>query len=162
MLGGFNKRKREPSARWVERCFGGGAAFFVVPILNHILTYTPSTCFNSSLVAEWRIEKRVAEQFQAFLTGFNELISPDLITVFDERELELLIGGMAEIDVEDWKKHTDYRGYTENDAVIQNFWAVSRGCCGGSSRSSSEGNIESSSESSSETSSETSSGDPLF
>jgi E3 ubiquitin-protein ligase NEDD4 len=46
--------------------------------------------------------------------------------VFDERELELLIGGIADIDVEDWKKHTDYRGYTENDEVIQNFWKCIR------------------------------------
>lgn len=65
------------------------------------------------------------EQFNAFVTGFNELIPPDLVNVFDERELELLIGGIADIDVEDWKKHTDYRGYTEQDEVIRNFWTVS-------------------------------------
>ena len=59
------------------------------------------------------------------MTGFNELIPPDLVNVFDERELELLIGGIADIDVEDWKKHTDYRGYTEQDQVIRNFWTVS-------------------------------------
>lgn len=65
------------------------------------------------------------EQFNAFVAGFNELIPPDLVNVFDERELELLIGGIADIDVEDWKKHTDYRGYTEQDEVIRNFWTVS-------------------------------------
>ncbi|KAI9607672.1 hypothetical protein KEM48_003582 [Puccinia striiformis f. sp. tritici PST-130] len=59
------------------------------------------------LITQWRIEKRVAEQFKAFLTGFNELIPQDLINVFDERELELLIGGMSDIDVDDWIKHTD-------------------------------------------------------
>lgn len=48
------------------------------------------------------------------------------MNVFDERELELLIGGIADIDVDDWKKHTDYRGYTENDEVIQNFWKCIR------------------------------------
>lgn len=78
------------------------------------------------LITEWRIQKRVEEQFNAFLSGFNELIPPDLVNVFDERELELLIGGIADIDVEDWKKHTDYRGYTENDEVIQNFWKCIR------------------------------------
>ena len=76
------------------------------------------------LITEWRIQKRVEEQFNAFVAGFNELIPPDLVNVFDERELELLIGGIADIDVEDWKKHTDYRGYTEQDQVIRNFWAV--------------------------------------
>ncbi|KEY69985.1 hypothetical protein S7711_04003 [Stachybotrys chartarum IBT 7711] len=78
------------------------------------------------LMVKWRIEKRIAEQFQAFKDGFHELIPHDLINVFDERELELLIGGIAEIDVDDWKKHTDYRGYTESDEVVQNFWQTVR------------------------------------
>lgn len=78
------------------------------------------------LVTEWKIQKRVSEQFSAFITGFNELIPADLVNVFDERELELLIGGIADIDVDDWKKHTDYRGYQEQDDVIQNFWKVIR------------------------------------
>jgi len=81
------------------------------------------------LVTQWRIQKRVDEQFNAFLTGFNELIPQDLVNVFDERELELLIGGIADIDVDDWKKHTDYRGYTESDEVIQHFWKVCLSLC---------------------------------
>lgn len=78
------------------------------------------------LVTEWKIQKRVEQQFNAFLSGFNELIPADLVSVFDERELELLIGGIADIDVDDWKKHTDYRGYQEQDEVIQNFWKIIR------------------------------------
>ena len=89
----------------------------------------PFTCFNDrmlmySLVTHWRIQKRIEEQFNCFAAGFNELIPQDLINVFDERELELLIGGIAEMDVDDWKKHTDYRGYTESDDVVQWFWKV--------------------------------------
>ena len=76
------------------------------------------------LVTNWRIQKRIEEQFNCFAQGFNELIPQDLINVFDERELELLIGGIAEMDVHDWKKHTDYRGYTESDDVVQWFWKV--------------------------------------
>lgn len=78
------------------------------------------------LVTEWKISKRVEEQFNAFVTGFNELIPQELINVFDERELELLIGGIADIDVDDWKKHTDYRGYSESDEVVQWFWKCIR------------------------------------
>lgn len=79
------------------------------------------------LITEWRISKRVEEQFKAFSEGFHQLIPQDLIIVFDEREIELLIGGIADIDVDDWKKHTDYRGYTEQDEVIQWFWKTVRG-----------------------------------
>lgn len=78
------------------------------------------------LVTEWKISRRIEEQFNAFVTGFNELIPQELVNVFDERELELLIGGIAEIDVDDWKKHTDYRGYSESDQVIQWFWQCVR------------------------------------
>lgn len=74
------------------------------------------------LKTEWIISKPVENQFRSFMEGFNELIPQELVQVFDERELELLIGGLAEIDVEDWKKHTDYRGYQESDEVIQWFW----------------------------------------
>lgn len=73
-------------------------------------------------ICEWKIYRRIEEQFKAFIDGFNELIPRELVNVFDERELELLIGGLSEIDVEDWKKHTDYRGYQESDQVIQWFW----------------------------------------
>lgn len=41
------------------------------------------------LITEWRIQKRVEDQFKAFLAGFNELIPQELINVFDERELEV-------------------------------------------------------------------------
>jgi E3 ubiquitin-protein ligase NEDD4 len=75
-----------------------------------------------NLITEWRIVKRVEEQCAAFKQGLFEFVPEDLISVFDERELELLIGGLAEIDVEDWKTHTDYRGYTENDEVVLWFW----------------------------------------
>lgn len=50
-------------------------------------------------VVEYRIAKRVKEQFTSFMTGLNELVPQDLLQVFDERELELLIGGLSEIDV---------------------------------------------------------------
>lgn len=48
-------------------------------------------------IAENRISRRVQEQFMAFMSGFTELVPLDLVTVFDERELELLIGGMSEV-----------------------------------------------------------------
>lgn len=50
-------------------------------------------------VVEYRIHRRVQEQFEAFMEGLLDLIPADLISVFDERELELLIGGMSEIDM---------------------------------------------------------------
>ena len=50
-------------------------------------------------VVEYLVSKRVKDQFDAFMSGFSELIPQDLISDFDERELELLIGGISEINV---------------------------------------------------------------
>jgi len=33
---------------------------------------------------------------------------------------------MSDIDVDDWTKYTDYRGYEMNDDVIQWFWQIIR------------------------------------
>ena len=97
-------------------------------------------------VVEYRISKRIQEQFESFREGFLELIPSELINVFDERELELLIGGMCEIDMcaslvvfcwffqltnsssirDDWIKFTDYRGYEKTDQVVEWFWQCIR------------------------------------
>jgi len=45
--------------------------------------------------------------------------------VFDKHELELLIGGMTEIDMNDWSWFIDYRGH-ETDRVIEWFLACLR------------------------------------
>ena len=52
-----------------------------------------------NLIVEYRISKRVKDQSDALLSGLNEFIPLDLLTVFDERELELLISGTPEIDM---------------------------------------------------------------
>lgn len=51
------------------------------------------------LAVHYRIMGRVKEQFDSFIEGFFEVVPKTLISVFDERELELLIGGMTDIDM---------------------------------------------------------------
>jgi len=78
------------------------------------------------LVVKYRIQKRVQQQFDAFMVGLHELVPQELIVVFDEREMELLISGISEIDTDDWAKFTDYRGYDAEDKVVQWFWQCVR------------------------------------
>lgn len=78
------------------------------------------------LLTEWRAGKRVQEQMEAFNQGLFEMIPRRLLQIFDDRELELLIGGMAEIDIDDWYKYTDYRNYTTNDDQVKWFWRCVR------------------------------------
>lgn len=77
------------------------------------------------LVIQWRFVSRVQPQMTSFLDGFDEVLPLNLIKVFDENELELLMCGIGEIDVRDWKRHTVYKsGYHANHIVIQWFWRV--------------------------------------
>ncbi|XP_055454325.1 E3 ubiquitin-protein ligase NEDD4 isoform X2 [Psammomys obesus] len=75
------------------------------------------------LVIQWRFVNRIQKQMAAFKEGFFELIPQDLIKIFDENELELLMCGLGDVDVSDWKEHTKYKnGYSMNHQVIQWFW----------------------------------------
>ncbi|KAH9989537.1 hypothetical protein BJV77DRAFT_1016981 [Russula vinacea] len=78
------------------------------------------------LVVSHRIAGRISEQFRAFMEGLGDVLPLDLLRVFDEHELELLIGGMTEIDMDDWTRFTDYRGYEKTDRVIEWFWTCLR------------------------------------
>ncbi|KAM9328943.1 E3 ubiquitin-protein ligase NEDD4-like isoform 3-T3 [Gastrophryne carolinensis] len=75
------------------------------------------------LVIQWRFVNRVQKQMNAFLEGFTELIPIDLIKIFDENELELLMCGLGDVDVNDWRQHTLYKnGYCPNHPAVQWFW----------------------------------------
>lgn len=74
------------------------------------------------LVVEYRLQKSVLEQMSNFITGFHEIIPRDLVAIFDEQELELLISGLPDIDVQDWKNNTTYVNYSPSLEQIQWFW----------------------------------------
>ncbi|KAM6995464.1 E3 ubiquitin-protein ligase HACE1 isoform 2-T2 [Tautogolabrus adspersus] len=77
------------------------------------------------LVTELRMTRAIQPQINAFLQGFHTFIPPSLIQLFDEYELELLLSGMPEIDVQDWCRNTEYTsGYVREEPVIQWFWEV--------------------------------------
>jgi E3 ubiquitin-protein ligase NEDD4 len=50
-------------------------------------------------LVEYRIHRRVREQFEAFMEGLIDLIPTELINTFRERELEFLNGGVADTDM---------------------------------------------------------------
>uniref|UniRef100_A0A8C1ME02 E3 ubiquitin-protein ligase n=1 Tax=Cyprinus carpio TaxID=7962 RepID=A0A8C1ME02_CYPCA len=77
-----------------------------------------------SLLTDWRFTRGVEEQTKAFLDGFNEVVPLEWLRYFDEKELELMLCGMQEIDLNDWQKNTIYRHYTKNSKQIHWFWQV--------------------------------------
>ena len=67
-----------------------------------------------------------APQLAAFLQGFDDILPRTYLSVFDYQELQLLLGGVDEIDVDDWRRHTRYLGafaeLREKHPVVKFFW----------------------------------------
>eukprot|EP01133_Synstelium_polycarpum_P008997 gene8997-10553_t len=76
------------------------------------------------LVANVRMTNSIKDQIASFLEGFHELIPKSLISIFNELELELLISGLPEIDIDDLKANTEYTGYTAESLQINWLWNV--------------------------------------
>lgn len=79
---------------------------------------------------KYRIAGRVMPQLTEFLLGFHDVIPEPLMTVFDFQELELLMCGLPEIDVDDWKRHSYYTGEFEGTYGLNRwcewFWDIVR------------------------------------
>lgn len=78
------------------------------------------------LVTQWRMTRGIEEQTSAFLDGFNEVVPLEWLKYFDERELELMLCGMQEVDVDDWQRNTIYRHYTRTSKQVLWFWQFVR------------------------------------
>lgn len=58
------------------------------------------------LYVNYRFMRGIEQQFLALYKGFTEIVPAQLLKPFDERELELIIGGLVSIDIQDWKQNT--------------------------------------------------------
>jgi hypothetical protein len=81
---------------------------------------------------ELRLRHRMLDsmkpQLESFLKGFYEVLPMELISVFDYQELELLMCGLPTIDLEDWRRNTEYLGeyyrLGPKHKIIRWFWEV--------------------------------------
>ncbi|KAI4646314.1 uncharacterized protein J4E78_009236 [Alternaria triticimaculans] len=78
------------------------------------------------LITEHRLVGAVQEQLENFLKGFHDIVPAELVSIFSEQELELLISGLPDINVDDWKNNTEYHNYTAASPQIQWFWRAVR------------------------------------
>ncbi|KAI1633710.1 hypothetical protein F4809DRAFT_652390 [Biscogniauxia mediterranea] len=87
-----------------------------------------------SYVANHRLVAQPYRQTKAFLKGLGSIINPSWLSMFNQSELQRLVGGdSSEIDVEDLRKNTLYSGlYAIGDdgaehPTIKLFWEVMHG-----------------------------------
>lgn len=75
-----------------------------------------------SRIAHHRMTAAIKAQIDSFLQGFYDLVPPELISIFSPTELELLICGLPEVNIEELQMHTEYHQYKSTDEVIVWFW----------------------------------------
>ncbi|KAK8847083.1 hypothetical protein M9Y10_019661 [Tritrichomonas musculus] len=78
-----------------------------------------------SLYANYHLRKSIIQQINAFCEGFYSLISHEDISIFSPSELDLLICGIPEINIDDFRRNTVFRyPYNEKHPVIVRFFDV--------------------------------------
>lgn len=71
------------------------------------------------LVCQEKMIGSIRLQINSFLEGFYTIIPKSLISIFNEQELELLISGLPDIDIDDLKTNTEYHKYRPNSLQVR-------------------------------------------
>ncbi|XP_061552281.1 apoptosis-resistant E3 ubiquitin protein ligase 1 isoform X1 [Phycodurus eques] len=92
----------------------------------HIAVNNENKMHYLNLLAQFRLASQVRDEVEHFLKGLNELVPENLLAIFDENELELLMCGTGEINVQDFKAHAVIVGgsWHFREKVMKWFWAV--------------------------------------
>ncbi|KAI0784812.1 HECT-domain-containing protein [Abortiporus biennis] len=78
------------------------------------------------LVSHYKLNKQIKKQSDAFFEGLSSMIDPKWLRMFNQQELQILLGGVnSPIDLDDLRANTKYGGlYDDHEATIQRFWNV--------------------------------------
>lgn len=78
------------------------------------------------MVAHHRLRTQIRKQTDAFMEGLADIIDAKWLRMFNQQELQMLIGGTPDpIDIDDLRANCVYGGlYDESHEVIQRFWKV--------------------------------------
>nr|XP_057946526.1 apoptosis-resistant E3 ubiquitin protein ligase 1-like [Doryrhamphus excisus]XP_057946831.1 apoptosis-resistant E3 ubiquitin protein ligase 1-like [Doryrhamphus excisus]XP_057946832.1 apoptosis-resistant E3 ubiquitin protein ligase 1-like [Doryrhamphus excisus] len=92
----------------------------------HIAVTNENKMHYLNLLAQYRLASQVRDEVEHFLKGLNELVPENLLAIFDENELELLMCGTGDINVQDFKAHAVIVGgsWHFREKVMKWFWAV--------------------------------------
>ncbi|KAF5134444.1 putative E3 ubiquitin protein ligase [Metarhizium anisopliae] len=101
---------------------------------DEILVTNDNRLLYISYAARHRLVVQPALQTTAFLRGLRSIIPPSWLSMFNQSELQRLVGGdSSEIDIEDLRRNTVYSGLyeigddNEEHPTIKFFWKVMGG-----------------------------------
>ncbi|KAJ8686743.1 hypothetical protein QAD02_022537 [Eretmocerus hayati] len=107
----------ELGERRVDELKPGGAN---IPVTNH------NRIEYIHLMADYKLNKQIRAQCNAFKQGMGNVLPHDWIQMFNNKELQVLISGaQIPVDVNDLRQHTNYTGgYGPDHPTITAFWKV--------------------------------------
>ena len=78
------------------------------------------------MVADYRLNKRIKPQSDAFVAGFHECIPIAWLGIFNDRELNMLMSGASKsLDVKDLMKNSTYKnGFSSSSKQVKWFWKL--------------------------------------
>jgi hypothetical protein len=76
-----------------------------------------------SLLINFKLQESIV-MFKAFREGLMNVLPVELFPIFTSHELESLICGSSQIDMNLIKKFTEYEGFEGNSSFIGEFWEV--------------------------------------
>ncbi|KAF8580133.1 HECT-domain-containing protein [Ramaria rubella] len=78
------------------------------------------------LVSHYRLSRQIKLQSEAFFEGLSDIIDPKWLRMFNQQEVQILVGGVnAPIDLDDLRQNCTYGGlYDDNEETIRLFWKV--------------------------------------
>ncbi|KAF7312618.1 HECT-domain-containing protein [Mycena indigotica] len=79
-------------------------------------------------VSHYRLSRQIKQQSEAFFEGLSEIIDHKWLKMFNQQELQILIGGTdSPVDMDDLQGNTQYGGvFDANHPTIIAFWRVVR------------------------------------
>ncbi|KAF9431813.1 hypothetical protein BGZ76_011669 [Entomortierella beljakovae] len=77
------------------------------------------------LVAHYRLNTQIELQCRAFFHGLSDLIDPKWLWMFNQQELQVMLGGaQTPISLKDLEQNVVYSNFKESDPTIEYFWSV--------------------------------------
>ncbi|KAG2070327.1 HECT-domain-containing protein [Suillus decipiens] len=109
--------------------FGVAKAVDLIPDGSNVPVTRENRLQYIYLTSHYRLSKQIKLQSEAFFEGLSDMIDPKWLRMFNQQELQILLGGVnAPVDIQDLRAHTQYGGlYDNEEPTIQTFWKVLEG-----------------------------------
>ncbi|KAF7374400.1 HECT-domain-containing protein [Mycena sanguinolenta] len=121
-------KPRGPVSELHRRHFGVTKSVDLVPHGSEIAVTKENRLQYIYMVSHYRLSKQIKQQSDAFFEGLSEIIDHKWLKMFNQQELQILIGGTdSPVDLDDLQGNTQYGGiFDSNHATIISFWRVVR------------------------------------